>query len=348
MIIINLLVSGAGGFIGFHVAIFFSTRGYNVIGIDNLSRGILLGDTKNKYDRNWNFLEKNYPKIELYQIDIRDEENIKKLFSKYKFEIIIHTAGQTAIKQSIENPHIDMNNNFLGTFILLEAARYHCKNPIFLYCSTNKVFGENPNQIHIIEDDFRYKYDNIHYLGINETFSIDQTKHTPYGMSKLAADLYIQEYAMTYGFRAGIFRMSCIYGPNQLSFEDQGWVAHIIKQVLLGNEIKVYGDGKQVRDILYIDDLIDVYDRFIMNQKIGSQVFCVGGGKDNSISILELLKILEKELKKSINFRIFPWRQADQKIYISDITKARDLLNWKPKITIQEGIKRTIESIQKM
>jgi CDP-paratose 2-epimerase len=339
----NILITGAGGFIGSSAAEYFTKKNHRVIGIDNLSRSQLLGNKSIKCDQNWNYLKNTYPQIQLLKIDIRSEEQINELFQKNSFDVIIHTAGQTAIKTSIESPSEDMSNNFLGTFILLEASRRYSSKPAFLFCSTNKVYGENPNKLEMIEGSTRYFYRDSNFLGINENFPIDNTMHTPYGISKLTAEQYVQEYGFTYGLRTGVFRMSCIYGPNQMSFEDQGWLLFLIKQALKNENIRIYGNGKQVRDILYIDDLLRLYDLFILNDQLGSQVFCAGGGKQNSISIIELLQLLESKLKISIAYTIHDWREGDQKLYFSNISKAKQLLNWEPKINFKSGIDQILE-----
>ncbi len=201
------------------------------------------------------------------------------------------------------------------------------------------MFGDNVNNCDIEEKETRYVFTSEFKNGISEKFSTDLCEHTPYGASKFCADIYVQEYGHIYGLKTGVFRMSCIYGTRQFGFEDQGWVAHFIISAILGKTINIFGDGKQVRDVLYVSDLIDAYDKFIkLSRKIKHDVFCMGGGKYNTLSLLELIRILENKLNKKINLEFFDWRPSDQKVYISDIFKAKQILKWNPEISTEKGI----------
>ncbi len=193
------------------------------------------------------------------------------------------------------------------------------------------------------EEDTRYVFDGID--GVPETLSIDLCEHTPYGCSKLAGDLYVQDYAELYGLKTAVFRMSCIYGTRQFGNEDQGWVAHFVISTVMGKPLTIYGDGKQVRDILYVSDLVRACDIFLESNK-KSGVYNIGGGPKNTISLLELLDLLEEETGKRSEITFSTWRPSDQKVYISDITKAKKELGWEPKIEPKEGIKELIEWIK--
>lgn len=210
--------------------------------------------------------------------------------------------------------------------------------------STNKVYGENVNEIPVKEADTRYQFDSLQYAdGIPESFPVDNTKHTPYGTSKLAADLYIQDYAQRGIVDAATFRMSCIYGPRQFGTEEQGWLAHFILSAIRDNQITVYGDGKQVRDVLFVDDLIRAYDAFLSNPAGKPSVYNIGGGPNRSVSLLEVLERLSDIEGREIDVTFEDWRQGDQRVYITDTARANETLDWSPRVDLQTGIERFIE-----
>ncbi len=332
----KILITGGAGFIGSHVAEFYAKKGLEVKVFDNLGRMQLLEKDIGNFDYNWNYLKK-YKNIELIKGDIRNFDEIKK--AAKDVDAVIHCAAQTAVTISIRNPAPDFTTNALGTFNVLEAIR-HNDVKAMAYCSTNKVFGENVNKIKVREEEKRYVFaDKKFENGISENFSIDLCEHTPYGCSKLTGDLYCQDYSKLYGIRAGIFRMSCIYGTRQFGFEDQGWIAWFTIAALTGKPVTIFGDGKQVRDVLFADDIVRAYDAFL-NSKLKTEVFTTGGGPKNTMSLLELIEILEKETGKKIEHKFSDWRPSDQKVYISDITKLKKKLNWKPKISPKDGVKK--------
>jgi len=333
----KILVTGGAGFIGSHAAEYYARKGEEVIVLDNLSRTEILGKVVGNPLYNWNYL-KQYENVKLVKGDIRNFEQVKEVAKDV--DIIIHTAAQVAVTTSITNPRIDFEINALGTFNILEVARLEDSSLIFT--STNKVYGENVNKIPIVEKEIRYEYADPRFMeGIPETFPIDLTSHSPYGCSKLVADIYVQDYAHTYGLKTGVFRMSCIYGERQFGVEDQGWVSWFIIAALTNKLITIYGNGKQVRDILHVDDLVEAFDRFITsNLKHG--VFNIGGGIKNALSLLEFLDIVKELTHRHFNLSFSNWRSADQKVYVSNINKSKKLLNWTPKITMREGIKRLI------
>ena len=237
----NILITGGAGFIGTNSALYFAQKGWNVIVYDNLSRSALLGK-KVTSDLNWHHLSK-HGNITLVDGDIL---NYKELSSEInKVDAVIHAAAQTAVTTSMTNPTTDFKINALGTFNVLEACRCSPCQPSVVYCSTNKVYGENVNKVDIEEKGSRYAFDDEEFThGIPENLGIDLCEHTPYGCSKLAGDIYAQDYARLYGLKVGVFRMSCIYGPHQFGVEDQGWVAWFTIAALLGKPITIYGDGK--------------------------------------------------------------------------------------------------------
>jgi len=198
------------------------------------------------------------------------------------------------------------------------------------------------NKIPVIEKETRYEFADPEYKnGIPENFPIDLTGHSPYGCSKAAADLYVQDYSHTYGLKTGVFRMSCIYGERQFGVEDQGWVAWFVIATLADKPITIYGDGKQVRDVLYVRDLVRAFDAFLSNN-LRHGVFNIGGGSENTLSLLELLELIEKLAGKKPKASFSSWRPADQKVYISDISKAVKLLGWKPEVRPEKGIRKLV------
>jgi CDP-paratose 2-epimerase len=283
---------------------------------------------------NWNYL-KSIGDIALIKADIRDVGTLERVFAEFRPDIVIHAAGQPGVRMSIENPIEDYSINSTGTLNVLEALRKTNELGIFIYCSTNKVYGANIESYELIEESARYRYCEIN--GVKETESIDQTGHTPYGVSKLVGELYAQDYSYTYGMRTGIFRMSCIYGTRQFGFEDQGWIAWFCRRFVTGEPITLYGNGKQVRDVLWVTDLVSAFDYFI---KSGHQhnVFNIGGGPENTLSLLELISILEDRTGRTVEVRSSKWRNHDQKVYISDIGKVSEKFGWSPVISPKEGI----------
>jgi len=334
----KVLVTGGAGFVGSHVAEYYAKKGSEVVVLDNLSRAEILGKSVGDPLYNWNYLKNNYGNVELVKGDIRSFEEVKAVSKDV--DAIVHTAAQVAVTTSLSDPRTDFEINALGTFNVLEAARLN--DAALVFCSTNKVYGENVNKIPIIEKETRYEYADPRYKnGIPETFPIDLTGHSPYGCSKLAADIYVQDYAHTYGLKTAVFRMSCIYGERQFGVEDQGWLSWFIIATLTDKPITIYGDGKQVRDVLYISDLVEAFDKFL-NSNLKHEVFNIGGGPENTLSLLELLNVLEELTHKHPNLSFSDWRQADQKVYISNIDKAKRLLNWNPKVAPKEGVSKLV------
>ncbi len=340
----TVLVTGGAGFVGSHVAVYYAQKGENVICYDNLSRGELLKKNVNK-TYNWNFL-KTFSNVELIQADIRDQERLKN--AAKDVDAIVHTAAQTAVTTSVQDPRVDFEVNALGTFNVLEAARLSNSDPAVVFCSTNKTYGDNVNKVKVIEEETRYAFEDRFKKGISETFSTDLCEHTPYGCSKLTADLYVQDYARLYNLKTAVFRMSCIYGTRQFGVEDQGWVIWFTIATILEKPITIYGDGKQVRDILYVSDLVNAFDAFFKNkEKLRHVVLNIGGGPENTISLIELLRLLEELTGKRSKITFSDWRPSDQKVYISDISKAKDVLGWKPNVNPKEGVHNLVNWVEK-
>jgi CDP-paratose 2-epimerase len=253
-------------------------------------------------------------------------------------EIVYHLAAQVAVTWSVADPREDFEINALGTLNVLEASRRSKESPIVLFASTNKVYG-GMDEVEIAEHEKRYGYASLPQ-GVSEAQPLDF--HSPYGCSKGAADQYVRDYARIYGLRTVVMRMSCIYGPRQFGIEDQGWVAHFLISSVLGRPITIYGDGKQVRDILYIDDLLRAFEQAVDRIDVtAGQVYNMGGGPENTISVwTEFREVLTELLGHDIDANYDDWRPGDQLVYISDPTKARRALDWEPTTSVRVGIEK--------
>jgi CDP-paratose 2-epimerase len=340
----RVLVTGGAGFVGSHAVEYYAEQGADVTALDNLSRIDTLetaDESRNTAAYNWEYISESYPDVDLVEGDIRDEDLMEDVVEGH--DAIVHTAGQVAVTASIQDPRTDFEVNALGTFNVLEAARKADSDPAVVIASTNKVYGDNVNEIPVREEETRYWYDDLEYEdGIPESLSIDDCEHTPYGVSKLSADLYVQDYADRGEVEAAAFRMSCIYGTRQFGNEDQGWVAHFALSTLRDEPLTIFGDGKQVRDVLYVKDLIRAYDAFLSDPRGKSGVYNIGGGPDNTTSLVEFLDLLEDKTGKRTDISFDEWREGDQKVYVSDISRARDELDWEPRVDFEEGIDRFV------
>ena len=340
----QILITGGAGFIGYYAAKHFLKRfpDGKIILVDNFTRSKLYGVSIKLQKDNIKSLKNKYrERVEFIELDIRDYERLYKVSKG--IDIVIHTAAQVGVLTSIRDPRLDHEINVIGTLNLLEVTRRN--DATFVYCSTNKVYGDNVNKIPIEEYETRYDYVDPKYrgIGIPENFPIDLSAHTPYGISKLAGDLYTQEYYYTYGLKTGVFRMSCIYGRRQLGVEEQGWISWFIKAAMKGKTLTIYGTGKQVRDILHVKDLMRAWELFIKKEEVKHAVYNIGGGPQNTISIIELVKFIERELNKRICVRYSSWRPHDQKVYYSNINKLREELGWEPQINKYDGIRNLIK-----
>lgn len=249
---------------------------------------------------------------------------------------MIHLASQVAVTLSVQDPREDFEINALGTFNVLEATRHYCPQAAFLYASTNKVYG-GMDDVRIEEQGTRYAY--VDYVaGIPESYPLDF--HSPYGCSKGAGDQYVRDYARIFGLRTVSLRQSCIYGRRQFGVEDQGWVAHFIIAAVTGRPLNIYGDGKQVRDLLHVSDLIRAYELCIRQiDHLQGEVFNLGGGPDNTISIwAEFQPLLESFTGHPIQVTRGDWRPGDQRVFIADIRKAARKIGWEPQVSPASGI----------
>lgn len=278
-------------------------------------------------------------KFHFIQGDIRDFETVRSAMEGA--QVVYHLAAQVAVTKSIANPREDFEINALGTLNVLEAARQAWPHPIVVFASTNKVYG-SMEHLNIVEKETRYELPEYPH-GIPETFPVDF--HSPYGCSKGAADQYVRDYYRIYGIPTIVFRMSCIYGPRQFGNEDQGWMAYFVLTTLRGGSLTIYGDGKQVRDVLYVNDLMDAFLGVVEHiDKTAGQVYNIGGGPKNSISIwAEFQEHLKAAIGKMPSVHYADWRAGDQKVYISDTRKAWEDFGWEPKVNLREGLEQLIK-----
>lgn len=332
----RITITGGAGFIGSNLANRLLAQGHQVTIFDNLSRS---GGAQNL---DWLAAEHGDGAFQLVQGELADFSAVQRACAGA--QRIYHLAGQVAVTTSVTNPRQDFESNALGTFNVLEAARLVAEDPVLLYASTNKVYG-GMEDIRVIEGDVRYCYADFPY-GIPETQLLDF--HSPYGCSKGAGDQYVRDYHRIYGLRTVVARQSCIYGYRQFGIEDQGWVAWFIIAAIKERPIRIYGNGKQVRDVLFIDDLLDAYDALVGGiDAAAGQVYNIGGGPDNTMSIwTEFGAQLERLLGRPISVTHGDWRPGDQPVYISDIRKAEHDLGWRPRVGVEEGTRRLFEWIR--
>lgn len=324
----KILITGGAGFIGCNTAAYYLDRGHTVTVFDNLSR--------RGSEKNLSWLQEEYPQLKFIKGDIRSDMRILGKAVE-GVDVVIHCAAQVAVTTSVTNPRDDFEINALGTFNVLEAVRQVNPTAFFIYTSTNKVYG-GLEEFKVHRRRGRYCYANLP-KGISESTPLDF--HSPYGCSKGAGDQYTRDYSRIYGLKTVVLRQSCIYGPHQFGIEDQGWVSWFTIAAILGKPVTIYGDGRQVRDVLYIDDLIGLFDLAITRSKIVyGQVYNVGGGPANTLSLLELLDILERLTGRKIKRRYLGWRPGDQRVYISDVRKAKKTLGWQPKVGVEQGVAR--------
>jgi len=333
------LITGGLGFLGSNLSNEVIRRNEDLFILDNFFR--------KGCNQNLNWLRKK-GSFEFIYGDIRNNNDVEQIIREINPDVIFHVAGQVAMTTSLKDPRLDFEVNTLGTINILESVRKFSSNSSIIYTSSNKVYGDL-EYLEYIEKDTRYiskKYPR----GFNESLSLNF--QSPYGCSKGAADQYILDYAKMFDLNTVVFRHSTIYGSRQFSTFDQGWIgwfcqkAFEIKNGILKDKLTISGNGKQVRDILYIDDVVNLY--FMAAKKINTlkgKVFNIGGGIDNSISILELFDMLEKKLNIQLKYEKLRPREGDQKFFVTNIDKAKNLIKWRPEVSIDEGIDKMIEWI---
>lgn len=332
----RVLITGGAGFIGCNLAAHHLDRGNHVILLDNLSR------PRTQHNLDWlrRKAESNGRAgcISFYHSDIRDFLRLHQIMAEAQPDLVVHLASQVTVTKSVLDPREDFEINALGTFNVLEAIRAQPRPPAMIYASTNKVYG-GMEDVAVVLDGARYRYRD-YPNGIAEDRPVDPK--SPYGCSKCAGDLYTRDYARIYGLRTVVFRQSTIYGPHQFGLEDQGWLAWLMIATVTGRPITIYGDGKQVRDMLHVDDLIAAYDAaWERIDAVSGEVFNIGGGAANTLTIWsEAGPLLEALAGRTIPVTYAEWRPGDQRVFISDNSKAKRLLGWTPKIGIRDGARQ--------
>ena len=345
-----VIVTGSAGLIGSQACDFFSEKGYKIIGIDNDMRSYFFGEGSSTKDS----LESIKSKIndyKHYNIDIRDYEKLNEIFSKYSsdIDIVIHTAAQPSHDWAAKEPLTDFGVNALGTMNMLEVTRLNCPKATFIFTSTNKVYGDTPNKSpYIQERELRWEcVDDLGNLtSIDETMSIDNTKHSVFGASKVAADVMCQEYGKYFGMNVGIFRGGCLTGPNHAGAELHGFLSYLVKCIVTNKPYTIFGyKGKQVRDNIHSWDLVNMFWHFHQNPKQG-EVYNAGGGRNNSTSILEAIDTINRIAETNwSNYTISEKNRIGDHIwYISDLRKfKKDYPEWDITIGLEETIKQMVE-----
>jgi CDP-paratose 2-epimerase len=331
------LITGGAGFIGTNLAARLLSTGWRVVVLDTL--------TRRGVEINADWLRKEYSgRVEIREADVRDARAVDQALDGVSD--VFHLAAQVAVTSSLETPTYDFSVNAFGTLTLLEAIRARKQAPRLLFTSTNKVYGDLED-LTLVGRGRRYEPQDP----ATRQYGVDERRplafHSPYGCSKGSADQYVLDYARTFGLQATVFRMSCIYGPHQFGNEDQGWVAHFVLQALRGEPLTIYGDGRQVRDVLFVDDLLDaMLAAHAAMDRIGGQAFNIGGGPGRAISLLELLDTLARLLGHTPRHEFGPWRAADQRFYVSDCRRFAAATNWAPRVSVRDGLRRLADWLE--
>ena len=345
----KILVTGGAGFLGSHLVRRGLERGDDVTVLDDLSRdgsAKRLGWLKRaaRVRGGGQRLPQSLPlgssaPLRFMRWDVRDPSKVRTAVREARPDLIVHCAAQVAVTTSVDDPRHDFDVNALGTLNVLEAARSAAKPPVVVFTSTNKVYGELEG-VRIVRRGRRYALASLPH-GVPETAPLDF--HSPYGCSKGAADQYVRDYHRIYGLRTVVLRQSCIYGEWQFGNEDQGGVAHFAREALSRRPVTIYGDGRQVRDVLHADDFVSaVFGAAGAWRRTAGRVYNVGGGPGRTLSLLELVAWLEERLGRRMIVRRAGWRPGDQKVYVSDIGRAAREFGWRPRVSVEEGLERLL------
>ena len=328
----KLFITGGCGFLGSNLAFDNLNKGNEVLVFDNLYR--------NGSRENLNWLN-TVGKVSFIHGDIRNQNEVEAAIKSFKPDVIFHLAGQVAMTTSIENPRVDFEINVLGTLNVLESIRKFCPETTIIYSSTNKVYGDL--------EQYKYIETSMRYECIDKPFGFDEKTnldfHSPYGCSKGSADQYVIDYSRIFKLKSVVFRHSSMYGGRQFATFDQGWIGWFcqkaldVKNKIDNNKFTISGNGKQVRDVLHIEDMKSLYNNAVENiDCIKGEIFNIGGGIENSLSLLELFEKLEKKFNIELKYSLIPVRESDQRFFVADISKANKLINWSPKISSEKGL----------
>ncbi len=340
-----IVVTGSAGLIGSESVHFFAKLGFEIVGIDNDMRSFFFGQSASTI-WNRNLLKDKYStQYHHYDLDIRDQKGIESVFNKYssEIELIIHTAAQPSHDWAAKDPHTDFTTNANGTLILLEATRQYCPNAVFIFTSTNKVYGDTPNYLPLQELETRWEIDLHHkYLdGIDESMTIDSSKHSLFGASKVAADILVQEYGKYFGMKTASFRGGCLTGPSHSGAQLHGFLAYLMKCTLISEPYTIFGyQGKQVRDNIHSYDLVNAFYNFYLNPRCG-EVYNMGGSRHSNCSMLEAIAMCENLVGKKLQYIYTDDnRSGDHVWYISDVRKFQSHFpQWQYKYNLQDILK---------
>lgn len=344
----HILITGCNGLIGSEAVLYFDRKGYDVTGLDNNMRQLFFGPAG---DTRWNLarLQRETRSFQHVDLDIRDRESVLELFHKSSFDCVIHCAAQPSHDKARDIPLVDFDVNAVGTINLLEATRQHCPEAIFIHMSTNKVYGDAPNELNLVELETRYDYaEPKDHNGIDESCRIDQSLHSLFGASKAAADIVAQEYGRYFSMKVGIFRGGCLTGPAHSGVELHGFLSYLVKVAMTGGKYTVFGyKGKQVRDQIHSHDVIRAIEAFMQNPQRG-EVYNIGGGRDNSASVLECIRLIENMTGRVISWSYLEQnRSGDHICYISNINKLKSHFpNWSITYSLKDIIQEMIISHQ--
>lgn len=320
------LITGSGGLIGSESVRFFAQKGFEVVGIDNDMRRYFFGDEASTA---WNieYLKENIKAYHHYDADIRDQKTIGQIFAKYNTDIktVIHTAAQPSHDWAAKEPFTDFSINANGTLVLLEMTRKYCPEAVFIFTSTNKVYGDRPNSLPLVEKETRWEIDESHPYyenGIDETMSIDQNKHSLFGASKVAADILVQEYGRYFRMKTACFRGGCLTGPAHSGTRLHGFLAYLLKCAVKGDKYTVFGyKGKQVRDNIHSYDFVNMFWHFYRKPRLG-EVYNAGGGQHSNCSMLEAIELCKEITGKEVNWSYCETNRIGDHIWwISDVNK---------------------------
>lgn len=342
----KIIITGSAGLIGSQAVRYFAQKGHHVIGIDNNMRMQFFGkegDTSNVKA----MLIETLPLYEHNDLDIRDREGVLRTIKKYMPDVIIHTAAQPSHDYAVQIPFDDFEINAVGTLNLIEGMRRVNPDGIFVHMSTNKVYGDRPNTIPLVEKETRWDYaDPAYYNGISEDFNIDQSKHSLFGASKLAGDILVQEYGRYFGIKSCVLRGGCLTGPQHAGVELHGFLSYLVKCNVTSRKYKIFGyKGKQVRDNIHSYDVIRFIEEFIKDPRV-AEVYNLGGGRENSCSILEAFTLAEQVTGNPMNYEYFEEnRLGDHICYVSDLSKMKEHYpDWKITKNLPEIISEIVNA----
>lgn len=346
------LITGSAGLIGSEAVDFFASKFDSIIGIDNDMRQYFFGE---EASTNWNVsrLQENYPNYKHYNIDIRDQESLKKVFEEYGKDIalIVHTAAQPSHDWAANDPFTDFTVNANGTLNLLEFTRLFCPEAVFIFTSTNKVYGDNPNFLPLIELEDRWEIDESHpyFKGIDEQMSLDHTKHSLFGASKVAADIMVQEYGNYFGMKTGTFRGGCLTGPRHSGAQLHGFLSYLMKCAITGQHYTIFGyKGKQVRDNIHCYDLVNMFWHFYQNPREG-EVYNAGGARFANCSMKEAIKVCEEITGNKMNYSYSETNRIGDHIwYISDVDKFKQHYpDWQFKYDLKDTLTQIFDELMR-